>query len=197
MIAEGIEKIALALEIILPSLAVDGYQLIDIGLGNFDSFAAQARRLRHIVYRSFSRLAVAFATLRDPTQDSQVFVKAWPQKSVALVALEPVDAEDLRWMGGLLGHWQPMVSVIGHVVAAERQHRYGIAPHRTHSAGGRRGGFRRQGRPKKSAMLPVEGLIDERNHFLPPRAEQHRADRHAFGLFPLRRIARALFDGHG
>src|SRR5215467_7122053 len=177
MIAEGIEKIALALEIILPSLAVDGHQLIDIGLGNFDSFAAQARRLRHIAYRSFSRLAVAFATLRDPTQDSQVFAKAWPQKSAALVALEPVDAEDLRWMGGPLGHCQPMAPIVTHVVAAERQHRHRIAPHHAYGAGGRRGGFGRQGRPKKSAMLPVEGLIDEGNHFLPPRAEQHRADR--------------------
>ena len=89
-----------------------------------------------------------------------------------------------------------MAPIIAHVVAAERQHRHRIAPHHAHGAGSRRGGFGRQCRAQKSAMLPVEGLIDQRNQFLPARAEKNRADRHAFGLFPLRRIGRALFDRH-
>ena len=47
MVAEGIEEIALALEIIFPGLAVDADELIDIGLGYVESFADQARGLRY------------------------------------------------------------------------------------------------------------------------------------------------------
>ena len=46
MVAEGIEEVALAFEISFPCLAVDGDQLIDIGPGYFESWTAQARRLR-------------------------------------------------------------------------------------------------------------------------------------------------------
>src|SRR6266511_6373773 len=89
-----------------------------------------------------------------------------------------------------------MAPIISHVVAAERQHRHRIAPHDTHGTGGCRGRFGWQCRPEKSAMLPIEGLIDERNHLLAARAEKYRTDGHALGLFPLRRIARALLYGH-
>src|SRR4029077_19397300 len=89
-----------------------------------------------------------------------------------------------------------MAPIVTHVVAAERQHRHWIATQPAHSAGGRRSGFGRKCRPQKSAMLPVEGLVDQRNQFLPARAEKYRADRHPFRLFPLWRIAWALFYGH-
>src|SRR5262245_50683846 len=107
MIAEGIKAIALALEIILPSLASDRHQLIDIGLGNLDSFAAQARRLGHITDRRLIGLAAAFAALHNPAEHPQVFAEAGPEKPTAFVALEPVDAKDLRWIGGSLGRCQP------------------------------------------------------------------------------------------
>src|SRR5499433_2492066 len=136
MIAEGIKEITLALEIILPSLAIDGHQLIDIGVGNFESFAAQARCLGHITDGRLIGLAAALAALHNPTQHPQVFAKTGPQKTAALVALEPVDAEDLRWVGGPLGHCQPMAPIVTHVVAAERQHRHRIAPHYAYGAGG-------------------------------------------------------------
>src|SRR6266545_3804446 len=85
-----------------------------------------------------------------------------------------------------------MAPIIAHVVAAERQHRHRIAPHHAHRAGGRRGRFGCQCRPEKSAMLPVERLIDERNHLLPARAEKYRADGHALRPHGLPRQSRAL-----
>ncbi len=104
MIAEGIEEIALALQIIFPSLAVDEHQLIDIGLGNFESFAAQARRFGHITDGGLIRLAASLGAFDDPAQHPQVFAKAGPEKPAALVALEKVYAEDFRRVGGALGH---------------------------------------------------------------------------------------------
>src|SRR5262245_4329410 len=121
MIAEGIEEIALTLEIILPSVAVDRHQLIDIRLGNLDSFPAEARCLVHITDGRLIGLAATLAALNNPAQHPQVFAKAGPEKPPAFVALEPVDTEDLRRMGGPLGHRQPMAPIVAHVVTAERQ----------------------------------------------------------------------------
>ena len=194
MIAEGIEEIALALQIIFPGLAIDADQLIDVGLGYFESFAGQARCLGHVADRRFIRLAAAFRALDDPAQHAEVLAESRPEKSAALVTLEPIDAENFRRIGHLLAHRQPMAPIVAHVVAAERQHRHRIAPHHTDRAGSCRGGLGRQSRAEKSAVLPIERLVDQRNQLLPARAEKNRADRHAFGLFPFRRIGRALFD---
>src|SRR6266498_1064834 len=104
MITESIEEIALALEIVFPSFAVNSHQLIEIGFRNFESFATQARRLGHITDGGLIRLAAALAALDDPAQHPQVFAEAGPEKPAALVALEKVYAEDFRRIGSALGH---------------------------------------------------------------------------------------------
>jgi hypothetical protein len=70
VIAKGIEEIALALEIVFPSLAIDGHKLIEVGLGNFEPIASQARRLGYISDRCLGRLSPTIAALDDPAQYS-------------------------------------------------------------------------------------------------------------------------------
>ena len=53
--------------------------------------------------------------------------------------------------------------VVGHVVAAERQHREGVAPEVADGAGGRRRRLRGHDRPEEDAVVPVEGLVHERD----------------------------------
>src|SRR5262245_28800640 len=89
-----------------------------------------------------------------------------------------------------------MSPIVAHVVTTEGQHGHRIAPHHPDRASGRRSRFGRQSRSQEGPMLPIEGLIDERNHLLPTRAEKYRANGHALGLFPFGRIARTLLNGY-
>src|SRR5918992_1749885 len=84
VVAESIEEVALAFEIIGPSLAVDRNQLIDIGLGDFKPLASQARHPGYVTDGRLIRAAVALAALDDPTQHPQVFAEAGPEKAAAL-----------------------------------------------------------------------------------------------------------------
>ena len=89
--------------------------------------------------------------------------KPGQRKSPALVLAEPVDAEDARRVGYLSAELQPVVEVVGHVVAAERQHRHRVAADRAGRAvggGGRLGAHRRA---QVDAVRPVERLEDERD----------------------------------
>ena len=87
---------------------------------------------------------------------------------------------------------QPVRPVVGHVVAAEGQHRHGIAPHHADGAALRRGGFGRHDGADEDAVRPVARLEHQRRHPRPAAAEQERADRHALRVFPVRRDRRAL-----
>src|SRR5687768_7123367 len=136
MVAESIEKIALTLEIIFPALAVNAEELIDIGLGYFQSIAGQTRGFGYVTDRRFICLTAPLGAFDDPAQHAQVLAESGPEKSAALVALEPIDAENFRRIGYLLGHRQPMAPVVAHVVATKRQHRHRITPHHTHRACG-------------------------------------------------------------
>src|SRR5688572_25981815 len=104
MVAESIEEITLALEIIFPALAVDTDKLLDIRVGYLEPFARQARRLRHVTNRCFIRLATALGALDNPAQHAQIFTESRPKKSAALVALEEIHAENFWRVGYLLAH---------------------------------------------------------------------------------------------
>ena len=58
---------------------------------------------------------------------------------------------------------QPVGEVVGHVVAAERQHRHGVEAQLADGALRGGGGLRRHDRAEEHAVLPVVGLGDERH----------------------------------
>src|SRR5207249_9720611 len=66
MIAKLIEVFALALEVILPTLAIHGNQPVEIGLGDIKFPTIQALRLRHIADGRLFRLSTTLGTLDDP-----------------------------------------------------------------------------------------------------------------------------------
>ena len=86
--------------------------------------------------------------------------------------------------GDPAAHVQPVAEIIGHVVAAERQHRHRIAARRG-DADRRRGGFRAHRRGQIDAVAPVERLEHQRHVLARAAAEDERADRHAGGVFPV------------
>ena len=131
-------------------------------------------------------------TLENPLQHAQVVAEAGPEELAAFVGAEPVHAEDPRRLRQRRADVEPVREVVAHVVAAERQHRHGIAPQHADLAGGRRRRLRRQRRAEERAVLPVARFVDERHAPLPPRAEEHGVDRHAVRVVELRRERRAL-----
>src|SRR3954452_19014096 len=78
--------------------------------------------------RRVGRLGLAVAAAEDPLQDTGVLAEAGPQELALVVLAEPVDVEDLRQLVGVaLGaDVQPVLEVVGHVVAAEGQHGEGV-----------------------------------------------------------------------
>ena len=60
-------------------------------------------------------------------------------------------------------HLDPVAEIVAHVVAAEGQHRHGIAPHFADRARGGGRHFRAHGGADINARTPVEGLVDQRH----------------------------------
>src|SRR5262249_22729299 len=116
-------------------------------------------------------------------QDAQVFAEARPEKTTVLVLSEPVDVEDPGRVLQPLAELEPVAPVVAEVVAAERLHRHGIAPHDTDLTGGCRPGLRRRARPDEHAVRPALCLVDERCQRAPTTAEYDGGDRHALRIF--------------
>ena len=85
-----------------------------------------------------------------------------------------------------------MAEVVGHVVAAERQHGERVTAHvagRTDRGGS---GFRAEGGGQVDTEVPVERLVDQRDSVFAATTEDHRAERDPLGIFPIRVDRRAL-----
>ena len=139
----------------------------------------------------------AIDALQCPFEYSGVLAEAGPQELAAGAAAEPVDVEDLRQQlaGRCLGaDVEPVLEVVADVVAQERQHRHRVAAHDTDLPGGGGGGFRGQRGGEEHAVLPVQGLGDQRDGGGAAAAEEDRRDRHPGRVVPFGGHGRALRD---
>ena len=136
-----------------------------------------------------------------PLQHPHVLAVARPNKLALIIGAEPVDAEDRRQFGmrGLepVAQIEPVAEVVGHVVAAKRQHRERVTTHDALRTGLRRGGLGAHGRGHVDALNPVAGLGDQRHGGRTSTAEDEGIDRHALGIVPLRIDHRILRSRHG
>src|SRR5947208_6101288 len=77
--------------------------------------------------RRLDHLPLTVATPEDPLQYAAVLTVARPDELAVLVLAEPVDEEDARHLVRMLApELEPVGEVVGHVVAAERQHRHRV-----------------------------------------------------------------------
>jgi hypothetical protein len=111
-----------------------------------------------------------------------------------VVAAEPVDVEEARQVLDLGAHFEPVVEVLAHVVADERQHRHRVAAHAGGEADGGGGGFRAHRGAHVDAVRPVEGLVDQRHRLRAAAAEDDRRDLDAVRVLPIGVDGRAV-DG--
>ena len=95
----------------------------------------------------------------DPLQHAHVLAEAGPEELAVLVAAEPVDVEDPRRVLQAAAEVEPVVEVVAHVVAAERQHGERVAADLAELAerGGRH--FRAHRGGRVHAECPVERLL--------------------------------------
>ena len=89
-----------------------------------------------------------------------------------------------------------MVEVVAHVVAHERQHRKGVAPHRAGGAGHGGGRLAAHGGGHVDALDPVAGFGHQRHGGRAAAAEDERVDRHAGRAVPLGVEGRIVGGGH-
>ncbi len=127
-----------------------------------------------------------------PFQHPHVLAVAGPQELPVGIPTEPVDEEHPRRIVKAVPYLQPMVEVIGDVVAAERQHRHRVASNFALLAGGGGGGFGTHGGRQVNTVGPVGRLHHQRYRRAAPATENEGTDGHARGIFPGRIDGRTL-----
>ena len=130
-------------------------------LGDVGALGVDLARRRDAADRGLDRLALAVAAPEDPLEDADVLAEAGPDELAVVVLAEPVDDEDLRQLRRVRcsrADLQPVGEVVGHVVAAERQHRHRVEAQLADLARGGGGRLDRHRRGEEDAVLPVERL---------------------------------------
>ena len=181
------EEFILHDELAMPLHAVD---LLDLSeaLGSdvlLDALHVEVLILRNPADGGLESVCAEAATLDDPLEHAHVVTEAGPHELAIGILAEPVDVEDTGQVLDLAAHLEPMGEVISHVVAAEGQHGHGVATHLADRAGGGRSHLGTDGGTEVHAVNPVKGLEDQRHGGGAASAEDHGADAHTRGIFPV------------
>src|SRR5829696_1499314 len=103
---------------------IDMEQLLHRALGQFQPGDVDGARRRHQSDRRLDRLGLVVAAAEDPLEHAAVLAEAGPEIAALGVLAKPVDHEHARQPGALAAPaGEPVREVLGHVIAAERQHR--------------------------------------------------------------------------
>ena len=141
----------------------------------------------------------AVEAVEDPFEDTAVFAVARPHEVARFVTAEPVDEEDLGefFFIGFCSYLEPMLEVVGHVVAAEGEHGHWVEAELADCAAGGGGGFGGHDGAEEDTVVPVEGLGHEWDSGAAAATEQDGGDGHAIWVLPFGGNAGALAGGGG
>src|ERR1051326_8693259 len=129
-----------------PSVGFEGFESFELFLRErFEAIPLDVLIARHPTDGRLASQGAAVSAIDDPLQNAHVFAEAWPHEFTVSVLAEPVHMEDPRRFGQAALHLDPVTEVIAHVIAAERQHRHGIAANLADGANNGRSGFRTHG----------------------------------------------------
>mmetsp|Transcript_878 Transcript_878/g.2015 ORF Transcript_878/g.2015 Transcript_878/m.2015 type:complete len:634 (+) Transcript_878:965-2866(+) len=148
--------------------------------------------------------AGAFEAVQHPLEHAHVLAVAGPDEFAVRALAEPVDAVDGRQLGPcpfrsclqLGAQVQPVLEIVGHVVAHEGQHRERVAAHHALLAGGRGRGLAAHGGGHVDAFHPVAGLGHQRHGGGAAAAEDEGVDLHAGRVVPGGVQRRVVGGGH-
>src|SRR5262249_16251201 len=113
-----------------PCVAVDRHQFLESRRTEvLHPTPVEVLIARHPADWAFDTDGATAGPLDDPFQHAHILAIPRPQEVAVLVLAEPVDAEDPGRVWDAAPKLDPVVEVVGHVVAAEWQHRERVAPH--------------------------------------------------------------------
>ena len=194
-VSEGLEERGDFLGLLIPNVAVDREQLVQLFAGDVQTGQIQTLRRGDVADGRLDRVRVASAPVQNPLDHSQVLAESGPQELAVLVLAEPIGVEDLGRPAHPPPHLQPMLEVLAHVVTAERQHRHRIAARFALLAELGSRPFRAHRRADKRAVFPVECLVHQRRQVRPPPAENDGRNGHPVMVLGAERVRRTLNQG--
>ena len=142
----------------------------------------------------------SFQAVNHPLQNTHVFTVAGPNELAVIALAEPVDAVNGRqcvaeaFELGL--HIQPVLEIVAHVVATERQHGKRVATHHAHLSHSRCRGFRTHGGGHVNAFHPGAGFGHQRHGGGAAATKHERINGHAIGVVPLGIQGGVVGGGH-
>src|SRR3982751_5158090 len=123
------ERRCVGLQLALPLVRIHAHRLLELAIVVGQPGPVEILIRRCQAQRRLPRMCGAGTALEDPLQDAHVLPEARPDEPAVRALAKPVYAEDTRRMRDRRPHGQPVAKVVADVVAAERQHREGVAPH--------------------------------------------------------------------
>src|SRR3954469_7728686 len=143
---ERLEEFTLAFEFFFPFVGLDREEFSHCLARNVDFREIEVFRTRDDADLRFGAAAVAFTAVDDPFQRAHVFTEPGPEKFSVRAFPEPVHVKNQRRIFQARADLEPVPEIISHAVAAEREHRHGIAPDLADRSGRGGGCFRRHSR---------------------------------------------------
>lgn len=185
-VVEVQEEFGLGDEFVYPFFRVDCHDVVEaLFIEVFEAVGVDVIEFGDPADACFGGVSCAFAAFDDPFEDAHVFGESGPEEVSFVVEAEPVDVEE-AWEGfDLFSHIDPVAEVVAHVVSAEGEHSHWVAADLSGCAGGRGGGLGAHGGADVNAVLPVEGLVDERHGGLPAAAEDDGINGDAVRILPV------------
>ena len=188
------------LDFLDPAGLVDLEDFLEVG-GNDFELTLVVRKVdilleREVADSRLGGLNLAVDTVADPLENAAVVAEAGPHEATVVALAEPVDEVDLRKLrsvGAGTLHLEPVLEVVGDVVAEERKHRHRIAADLTDLIGDN--GSRNLGTgggTHKYAVSPALSLVYQRNRGRTATAEEDRVDRYSRGLLVVKTVEAGL-----
>ena len=188
------------LDFLDPAGLVDLEDFLEVG-GNDFELTLVVRKVdilleREVTDSRLGGLNLAVDTVADPLENAAVVAEAGPHEATVVALAEPVDEVDLRKLrsvGAGTLHLEPVLEVVGDVVAEERKHRHRIAANLTDLIGNDGGGnFGTGGRTHEYAVSPALSLVYQRNRGRTATAEEDCVDRYSRGLLVVKTVEAGL-----
>ena len=189
-------------DFLLPAVNVDLEDFLEVLFDNLELAGVVVKvdilELRQVADGGLLSGDLAVDALADPLEDAAVVAEARPHEAAVVALAEPVHEVDLRELGRIGGgalHLEPVLEVVGNVVAEERKHRHRVATDLTDLVGD--DGccdFGTGGRTHEHAMRPALGLVHQRNRGRTATTEEDRVDRHSGRLLVVHSLETSLVE---